>query len=36
VQSLGNDNDLADYEFACFGNYSAVHSDNVTNGAPLR
>jgi hypothetical protein len=36
MQSLGTANDLADYQYACFGNYSAVPYGNVTDGAPAK
>ena len=36
LKSLDDANELADWEFACYGNYSAVPYGNVTNGAPVR
>jgi hypothetical protein len=36
MQSLGTANDLADFQYAYFGNYSAVHYGNVTDGAPAK
>jgi hypothetical protein len=35
LESLESASELVNYDFACFGNYSAVPYANITNGVPV-